>query len=86
MKIAGFLFAGFLILAAFQAALTVLTYFIIGSIVIGLITRPWETIGMLTAIVVLGLVSRYPLPGALLLLAVCIVAAMAKAESRTPLR
>lgn len=82
MKIIGYLLAGFLILAAFQAVLTVLTYSIIASIVIGLITRPWETIGMLTAVVVLGLVSRYPLPGALLILALCIVAAISKSLIR----
>lgn len=81
MKIIGYLFAGFLILAAFQAALTVLTYWIIASIVIGLLTRPLEAIGTLTAIVVLGLVSRYPLPGALLILALCIVATISKPES-----
>lgn len=83
MKIIGYLFAGFLILAMVQAALTVLTYVIIGSIVIGLITRPWEMISILAAIVVLGLVSRYPVPGALLISALCIVAAMPKAESGT---
>jgi len=81
MKITGYLLGICLILAAFHAALTVLTYLIIGSIVIGFITRPWETLGMLTAIVVLGLVSRYPLPGALLILAICFVGAMSKAES-----
>lgn len=80
MKIVSFLLGAILILAAFKAALTVLTYLIIGSIVIGLLTRPWETIGTLTAIVVLGMVSRYPLPGALLILAICIVAAMPKAD------
>lgn len=76
MKIIGYLFAGFLILAMVQAALTVLTYVIIGSIVIGLVTRPGHTLGVLTAIVVLGLVTRYPLPGALLILALCIVGVM----------
>jgi len=81
MKIIGYLFAGFLIIAAFQAALAVLTYLIIGSIVIGLMSRPWETIGTLTAIIVLGLVSRYPLPGALLILAMCIVAAASKSQA-----
>ncbi|QDK34014.1 hypothetical protein DM450_14775 [Sphingomonas sp. IC081] len=84
MKIIGYLLGACLILAAFQAALTVLTYWIIGSLVIGLITRPWETIGMLTAVVVLGMVSRYPLPGALLILAICIVAAMPNREGVTP--
>lgn len=73
MRIIGYLFAGFLILAVFQAALTVLTYWIIAYIVIGLITRPWETIGTLTAVVVLGMVSRYPLPGAAMVLALFVI-------------
>lgn len=84
MRIIGYLFAGFLILAVFQAALTVLTYWIIASIIIGLIIHPWRTIGTLTAVVVLGMVSRYPLPGALLILAICIVAAIPNGKSVTP--
>lgn len=84
MRIIGCLLLSVLVLAAFQAALTVLTYWIIASIVIGLITRPFEMIGMLTAVVVLGIVSRYPLPGALLILAICVVAAMPNGQSVTP--
>lgn len=76
MKFIGYLLAGFLILGLVQAALTVLFWVVIGSIVVSLVTRPWHTLGVLTAIVVLVLVTRYPLPGALLILALCIAGVM----------
>lgn len=83
MKFIGYLFACFLILAMVQAALTLLFWVVIGSIVVGLVTRPWETLGVLTAVVVLGMATRYPLPGALVILALCIAAAMPEAASET---
>ncbi|WP_288806028.1 hypothetical protein [uncultured Novosphingobium sp.] len=84
MKIGTYLLAACLILAVAQAGLTVLTYLIIGSIVIGLITRPSETLGTLIGIVVLSIICHHPLPGALLILAICIVAAIPKVGSPRP--
>ncbi|KQM13890.1 hypothetical protein [Novosphingobium sp. Leaf2] len=83
MKFIGYLCAAFLLLAMVQAALTVLFWVIIGSIVIGLVTRPWQTLGVLTAVVVLGMATRYPLPGAMVILALCILAALPEADSET---
>lgn len=80
MKFIGYLIAAFLVLAMVQAALTVLFWVVIGSIIIGLLTRPWETLGVLMAVVVLGMATRYPVPGAMLILALCIVAALPKTE------
>lgn len=82
MKIIGCLCAGFLLLAMVQAALTVLFWVVIGSIVVGLVTRPWQTLGVLTAVVVLGMATRYPLPGVILISALCIAGAMPNGNSK----
>ena len=81
MKIIGYLFAGFLILGLIGAAIKLLVILAIAGVVIGFIVHPRESIGMIALLAIIGLVTRFPLPGALLILALCIVAAMPKSES-----
>lgn len=73
MKIIGYLFAGFLILGLMGAAVKLLVILAIAGVIIGFIVHPRESIGMIAMLATIGFVTRFPLPGALLILAICIV-------------
>lgn len=83
MKIAIYLFAGFLILGLIGAAVKLLVILAIAGVIIGFIAHPRETIGLIALLAIIGLVTRFPLPGAMVILALCLVAAIPKTEGRT---
>lgn len=80
IKIIGYLFVGCLILGLIGAAVKLLVILAIAGVVIGFIVNPRESIGMIALLAIISFVSRFPLPGALLVLALCIVAVMPKGE------
>lgn len=73
MKAAGYLLLACIALAAFQALAGALVLAIILGIIVAAVTRPNETLGLLTFLLIGNLVQLYPLPslmvigGALLL-------------------
>ncbi|MBO9722989.1 MAG: hypothetical protein J7530_01305 [Novosphingobium sp.] len=83
MNIIGYLFAGFLILGLIGAAVKLLVILAIAGVIIGFIVNPRETIGMIALLAIIGLVTRFPLPGAMIILALCIVAAIPNGKSVT---
>jgi len=83
MKIIGYLFAGFLILGLIGAAVKLLVILAVAGVVIGFIVNPRESIGMIALLAIIGLVTRFPLPGAMIILTLCIVGTMTKAGSRS---
>lgn len=82
MKILGYLFIGFLILGLVAAAIKALIVALLIAFVISLIVRPLQTLGMLSSFVVLGVVTRYPFPGIILVSALCIAGAMSCGNSK----
>ncbi|QSR17179.1 hypothetical protein [Novosphingobium sp. KA1] len=79
MQVIGYLLAGFLILGLIGAAVKLLVILAIAGVIIGFIVNPRESIGMIALLAIIGLVTRFPLPGAMIILALCIVGTMSKA-------
>lgn len=78
MKIIGYLFAGLLVFALVGLAIKLLIYALLAALVIGIFTRPKETLGIIVTFAFIGFMSRYPWPGALLLFALVIGEAFSK--------
>lgn len=83
MKVIGYLFAGFLILGLIGAAVKLLVILAIAGAIIGFIVNPRESIGMIALLAIIGLVTRFPLPGAMVILALCLAAAIPKTQGET---
>lgn len=83
MRLLGLLLAAFLILGLIGAAIKLLVILAITGVIIGFIVNPRESIGMIALLAIIGLVTRFPLPGAMVILALCLAAAIPKTQGET---